>query len=226
MKSCSAAIARGRDMAAMPKSAGVRGEARNWPTGVRLSIAASMAWRLLNHRYLETTVYRSLLSALIVYAIGCVVPTPLEADTTMANFPPTIIKGEPLEFGVITEDAADKNGWFLGVVAADPDPTDTLSARLYWKNGDEYFRLAEDIVLNPTTGLTPNDTTRHEGTFALFPYCALIGNGPNQLIYAYVSDYLYPQTFGPPKGFPDLGSQPTSLLPGHFDSKFWVVTCK
>lgn len=192
-----------------------------------------MAWRLLCVRTLEIAVTRSLLSALVVYAIGCVVPTPLEAGNN-APYPPTVIKGEPLDFGSIPEDARDQMDWYLGVVASDPNPSHMLSARLYWKNGNNYTRMADDIVLTSFTGLTNEDKTRREGSFTRLQYCKFLGNDVERFVYVYVSNGTYP---GSTNNFPcaklvngvcvDEGAvQPSALTPGTFSFNYWAITCQ
>jgi hypothetical protein len=157
---------------------------------------------------------RLVLVLVVMAACGCGQAPPVKSR-------PTIVRGEPYDFGPITESAADPKGWFLGVVAADPDLNATLTARLFWKSGDQYIRLSDDIILSPAPGL--GDATDREGKFASTTYCTFLGKDAEQFVYAYVSNALYGASM---VGFPDDTSKPSDISPGTFDSKYWVVTCK
>ncbi len=165
---------------------------------------------------------RSLLSGLIAWCVGCVVPTPLEADAGSPTTP-VIVKGEPFAFGPVTEDAS--KSWFLGGVAWDPNPDDLLTARLCVASGDECVRLSDDRVMTPL-----GDPSQREQKFSN-RFCLLLGDvGVEKFVYLYVSNHLYPPppTALPntsPTGFPDPDLIGT-LVPGTYDAKYWVVTCR
>jgi hypothetical protein len=164
-----------------------------------------LARRLLAPAALGFLVPRILVSALTIWAVGCIIPAPLEAEPTPQQHAPLILSGDPA-FGPAIEPT--NMSWTVSVTATDENPDDVLYARLYWHNANTYVRLIDDIILKPTTG------NQRFGAFSANRFCAFIGTG-DQYIWVFVQDTQLP---GP-------DAQPTDLT-GRYDSKYWVVNCQ
>ena len=154
---------------------------------------------------------RSLLSAAAIYAIGCVIPAPLESRE--AQHHPQIVAGLPADFGYIDKPASSE--WAVGVAAVDQDVDDVLTARLMVRDGSRYIRLTEDIRLQASN---KDDLTLRRGSFLSLQYCAFrpFESMPPPLLYVCVTD----GTFKRPDSSPDEPDFATS-----FDCKYWIVRC-
>jgi hypothetical protein len=180
----------------------------------------SLARRLLVHA--RSTVARLLPTSLVVYAVGCIVPTPLEQEQPPPNSAPQITAGDPDflkgPFNPGTHDAE----WNFGVTAVDTDVGDELRARLWVLLA---ARAGGDAGAPATTLVPASDEIRltataqsqtvRTGQFFQLPYCVLLSLAPNTpyLFYVYVADVPFPS------------DNPADLKPGHFDFKSWTVTC-
>lgn len=173
-----------------------------------------MARRLLPAAAVQSLAMRSLLAGLLIYAIGCVVPTPLEQEgDPPANHSPVIVSGEPdFASGPYTPFHAD-DVWNFEVTADDPDVDDTLEARLYRLDGARLLPVPSPIFL---TAPDADHLTRRSGQFFGTAYCEFSGAMPQQeyLFYVYVSDLPFPAS-----------GSPGELRDGHYDYKYWVVRC-
>jgi hypothetical protein len=136
-----------------------------------------------------------LLGALAIALAGCGNPPPPCTSHT-----PLIERGDPA-FGAIVEPA--DLPFRLGVVASSLCK-DTLYARLYWRNGPQSLRLADDVVVQSGAAY-----------FSTIRYCALVGRGPRRFD-VYVLDGAF--------GSPEL--QPDELPAGRYASGGWDVTCQ
>ncbi|MSP63562.1 MAG: hypothetical protein EXR72_25105 [Myxococcales bacterium] len=165
---------------------------------------------------LRTTVPRTLLTALTIYSVGCIVPTPLEAERLNANHPPLIVKGTPSDFGILTVNKSDPNGWTVGVVASDEDEGDTLYARMTLKNGDLFQTLIDPIIL---TG------SPREGRFPMNTYCPFLKDIPDPLVYVFVTDGKFASHTSQPgkPGFLAAKDAAGNPLSQFYDSNFWLV---
>jgi hypothetical protein len=155
-----------------------------------------------------------------IWAVGCVVPAPLQAEQGGPPTAPRITSGsingqETPYFGSFTESTAD---WTLGVTASDPDPNAKLVARLYSLQGGLFYKLSFDgggLPLQPVT----NELTTHHADFPSGDYCGLIKSrgtaGTPYPVYVFVAD----------QPFTDL-SPPNQFTLGQSDFKSWSVTCQ
>jgi hypothetical protein len=163
-----------------------------------------MARRLLR-RCDAAIMGRSLVTAITIWAIGCVIPTPLETESG-ANHPPVIVSGTPdFTQGVVTHRTTDV--FDFGVHVADQDLDQTLSALLYYKAGDQFIPLSSVATLDPATR-----THIFSGL-----YCKEIAPETSTLVFVYASDLGFPTDFSP--------ASPPSEMAGHFDYKYWVLDC-
>jgi hypothetical protein len=171
---------------------------------------SSLARRLLLGRTTEDTVLRLLASALAVYTVGCIVPTPLEAETAPPNHAPKIIAGFPDFVGMTPySPESAKNAWAFSVTAVDLDVGDTLQAHLYLLAGN-------DLAVQNQTTLTPtaSDPTVRTGEFAQAAFCADRNSGQSYYFYVYVSDRPFP-----------ADDNPKELKQADSDFRVWVVLC-
>jgi hypothetical protein len=96
------------------------------------------------------------LYALVIYGIGCVIPTPLDQAQAQPNLPPVIITNSTdypptsPKFGLLARLSTDQVT--IHVVAEDPNQTDQLTARLFVQRGDKLDWFG------PETKLTQLDT--------------------------------------------------------------------
>src|SRR5215469_6790963 len=68
----------------------------------------------------------TLVSASVIYLIGCVIPTPLEEEPLPVNYPPVLTKADP-PFGPLAHQRSDP--FDLKVFADDPNIQDILKIR-------------------------------------------------------------------------------------------------
>jgi hypothetical protein len=184
---------------------------RPFPDGARG--LRRLAWRLLFGSAIEDAVRRLLACALAIYCVGCIVPTPLEAETPPPNHAPQIIGGYP-DFVKQTPFSPPVNGgmssgsWAFSVTAVDLDVADTLAAHLYVNTGGALAPEGQ-IVLTATS-----DPTVRTGQFQPANYCALGTPGESYYFYVYVSDRPFPED-----------NNPAELKQGDFAFAYWVVQC-
>lgn len=146
---------------------------------------------------------------------GCVLPVPLQEESgSTASHPPQIVAGEPVDFlqaRKIVVSASE--AWAFGITVSDPDPpgTQTLEARLYLRDGAQFLPFAQI----PLTA-SQSDATVYHGQTVSTPFCQLVTAraGPEYLFFVFVSDVPFPNS-----------GLPSDLRPGHFDFKYWVVSC-
>lgn len=185
------------------------------PKSLPLIIAQRMAQQLLNRGRL---VANTALYALAIYAVGCIVPTPLDQTPPPVNHPPMFVTSKVSPpFGPISFTQSDL--FELSVVVDDPDAgepgtQDDFYVRLFyltggklvWDNSEAHLRL----------GQPPDPMNPHllYGTFPATQRCLFAPNksGTNYL-YAVVSDR------------PFSNSNPASSEAGLTDSNHWELTC-
>src|SRR4051794_32847613 len=75
-------------------------------------------------------VYNSALYGMVIYCIGCVIPTPLDRAPAQQNFQPAFVTSrvQPA-FGPTSESVSSPLA--LSIAATDPNPDDTLKVRLF-----------------------------------------------------------------------------------------------
>lgn len=179
---------------------------------IRLGLpgAQSLARRLL--KKWPKLVNDTVLYSLVIYSIGCVIPTQLDREQTPTNFPPVWVtsmmnpqfgplpqvKGVPIE---------------LTLFASDPNLTDKLVAQAFILNADGTYQVTNTpTTLNsPTpTGDAYKDSIR-AGQFEPFDYCGNLKTGPYQL-FAFVADR------------PFIGNT-EKVNGGLSDSNYWELNC-
>jgi hypothetical protein len=180
-----------------------------------------VARRLLQHPLVETTVFRTLLSAVAIYAVGCIIPTPLEAEKPSPNHPPIITGAtEPVDFqqSPLYTAPSRQAQFAFNVNASDEDVGDTLVAYLAYINGGTLGSPLQSGIMTASS----TDLTARSAEFLPGEYCVNLNltSGRPYPFFVYVVDIALPQPV-------DL----TTLTPaderyaGHYDFKDWVVTC-
>ena len=187
---------------------------KSW-INIGLSTVKGLAWRLLHARgkiLADTVVY-----ALIIYAVGCIIPTPLDQQSATINQHPSLRpdKADP-QFGPIIHMQDDL--FELSIGADDPDLQDELHARLFQldptTNKLIYLGNNEILLTSPSVP-DPNDPSLRLGTFAAQPFCLgrSTTNGPI-LLYVVVADRPFSTT------------DPSMVVAGGLtDSNHWELTC-
>jgi hypothetical protein len=121
--------------------------------------------------------------ATLLPSSGCVVPAPLEQEADPVNYRPVLISAEPA-FGRVTREVG--NEIELKVVVDDPNPQDTITARLFRQlQPDQAPQFVAEIP-RLESAANPSKPTYRTGTFVAkklcdFPY----GSGT---YYAVVAD--------------------------------------
>ena len=152
----------------------------------------------------------SLLSALAIWAIGCVIPTPLAPDTS-GNDPPHIFTAEP-DFAAGLQVHNTSDTLTFKVTAVDVNEGQRLEARLFLKAGESFSQLGREEMTTSTA-----DPTRYRASFDGIQVCALGGADPQKLLYIFVADTAFPMGFTPANRPADFDS--------HYDFNYWVVVC-
>ena len=158
----------------------------------------------------------TLLYALAIYGVGCIIPTTLDPETAPPNIAPMLVSANPV-FGPLPHQANDR--FDLTVTVNDPDdntstPPETVHARLFI--ADQTMPVTyipatnEDIVLAPF-----GDGTLRQGTFMSETLCAARG-GRTVYLYVFVADRPYKLTDP---------TQVQVMAGGGIDSNYWVLTC-
>jgi hypothetical protein len=150
-----------------------------------------------------------LASALAIWAIGCVIPTPLAPDNS-GNVPPAIISGDP-EFTAVPLVHSENDQLTLKINAVDANADQLLEARLFFKTGNSFTQLGREEMARSAA-----DPTSHRATFDGIQVCRL-GSDPQKLLYIFVADTDFPMNFDPAKRPSDFES--------HSDFSYWVVVC-
>lgn len=197
-----AAVAVNRDMNV---AAGVRPGAGARPI-------AALARRLLGVRPARKMLHTSLIGSLVVFAVGCVIPTPLDEAPVGSNHKPEIVSGTPAFLGgTVLVDPYDATLTF-SVKADDLDLGDSLEARLYRLDGSS-FVLVQSITL---VTVNSNNLSERSGDFtAQFCSAGNLAHGQQFNLFIFVSDIGFPKS-----------NDPRDLAPEHSDSRNWVLTCK
>lgn len=156
---------------------------------------------------------RVLLSSVGIWAIGCIIPTPLEAEPNSLNRPPSIVRSIPdfRESPVGVTQSSDVRRF--EVQASDPDNGEEQSQRLiarFYRKERQVFGLAGEIRLsNAGTGV-------QSGTFVEQP--CLLSTERQPLLYVFVADKDFPEDFNP-------SGDPNDTFTDHFDFGYWVIQC-
>jgi hypothetical protein len=184
--------------------------------GLGLRSTERLARRLLDRG--PRIVSDTIVYALVIYSVGCIVPTPLDHTEAPTNYAPTFVtsKVNP-PFGPISFTQSDL--FELNIVVDDPDvgepgSQDDLYARLFYLDNENLVWDASQIRL--TAAPVPDPTNPHlrYGTFPASRRCLFAPNksGINYL-YAVVSDRPFSNT------------NPSTSDAGLTDTNHWELTC-
>jgi hypothetical protein len=156
----------------------------------------------------------TLLYALVIYGVGCIVPTPLDPQVPQADLPPVFVTTQiQPPFGPITHQAADV--FDFQILADDPSDNnpnsqDDLWVRLFWPGATPGSLMWTGYEIQLTSSM-PGSTQR-QGAFMPLQYCSYAPNrtGENYL-YAILSNRRFNQT--------------GATTDGKTDTNYWVLTC-
>jgi hypothetical protein len=166
-----------------------------------------LARRLL-HRA-PKVVSETVLYALTIYAVGCVIPTPLDRQPGATNFAPSIdVDQTQPPLGPITRTSDSRWAWH--VAATDPNIDDTLSAVIMERLGNGSFIFVADVNMTKLSILDVRQPARWSGDTALSLWCTLLKSGVHYL-YAFVSDQMFIDS--------------TEKSDGLVTSNHWELTC-
>ncbi len=168
-----------------------------------------LARRLL-HRAAKV-VSETVLYALTIYAVGCVIPTPLDRQPAATNYPPSIdVDQTQPPLGPLTRSSSSDMRWVWHVAATDPNVDDTLSAVIMERLGNGSFTFVATVTMTKLPILNPRDPARWSGDTAQAQWCA--GRTPGvHYMYAFVSDQMF--------------NDSTEESDGLVDSNHWELTC-
>lgn len=160
----------------------------------------------------------TVLYALVIYSVGCIVPTPLDQTPPPTNFAPTFVTSKVSPpFGPIAFTQSD--AFELTVVvddpdAGEPDSQDDVYARLFYLSGGKLVWDNSQIQLTPAQPPDPMNPHLLYGTFPATQRCLFAPNknGTNYL-YAVVSDRKFSAT------------DPTTSDGGLTDANHWELSC-
>jgi hypothetical protein len=175
----------------------------------RKRLPPALACKLL--RTLRGIVADSVLFGIVIYSIGCIVPTPLDQSQPPKNYPPVFQSATP-PFGPLHQ--AQTDVFNISLIVDDPDDQDSTSqddihVRLFFKNGEQFITAYGDQKMVPSSTTDPTPTLRYASFDAIAP---CFGRTGVQYLYAIVSD----------RGFDAMNpSQPLGLS----DSNHWELTC-
>jgi hypothetical protein len=161
----------------------------------------SRRWKLVND---------TIFFALVIYSVGCIVPTTLDAQTQPMNYSPVIVSATP-PFGPFAHKATDSWSWAL--TASDPNPGDVLSGRIFIvdKSSNQYLKLA-DVPMTSQQSTDPTLKLYRSGETSVEPWCATRVPDTYEIV-AFVSD----------RGF--INDTSTMSNGGLEDSNHWELTC-
>jgi hypothetical protein len=159
----------------------------------------------------------TLLYALAIYGVGCIIPTQLDPEAAQPNIAPMLVGANPV-FGPLTRQASEH--FDFTVTVNDPDdntssPPETIHARLFFADqttSPVTYKMAttEDITLPPF-----GDGTLRQGTFMNETLCFDRG-GTTLYLYVFVADRPFNLTDP---------TQVQVMAGGGIDSNYWVLTC-
>jgi hypothetical protein len=182
--------------------------------GRRFTGARALARWLLSR--LPRIVSDTALYALVIYGVGCVIPTPLDQAQQPPNYGPVFVttkvnppfgpiahtQSDPFEIDVVVDDPDD----------ADPTTNDDLHARLFFLGtGGALLWDGSDIPLRAPQVPDPTNPTWRYGTFPAAARC--FGRTGVQYLYAIVSDR------------PFKSDQPSTSNGGLTDTNHWELSC-
>ena len=186
---------------------------RNYTDTFILRGVRGLARRLLNSR--RKLVNNTVLYSLVIYSIGCVIPTQLDREQTPTNYPPVWVTSMVMPpFGLLAP--AKDTQTQINLFASDPNLDDTLVARAFLYDGlTKMYQIRNTpatLSLPPVTSTSdPLQATIRAGNFEPFDYCSDLNQG-TYFLYAFVADR------------PFVGN--TNVVNGGLsDSNHWELMC-
>jgi hypothetical protein len=156
-------------------------------------------------------VYNSALYGMVIYCIGCVIPTPLDRAPAPTNYSPVFVttRVNPA-FGQMSE--AITSGITLSFAATDPNHDDLLTVHLFDTDstGTQFFIGGTPLTIPSTPD--PDDPDLRLGTLET-ALCLHNQSGDKREVFAVVADRDF------------MGSQPKVQEGGLSDTNHWELTC-
>lgn len=178
---------------------------------------AGMARRVL--RVALGIVSNSALYGMVMWCIGCVIPTPLDREPAPVNYRPTFVTTQVTPpFGPLTERIGSL-GTNISIAATDPNADDTLVVHLFQPDtatpGNFVF-IANNVTLAYPSQPDNEDPNLRIGTFDPTPHlCLNARDGDKFDIFAAVAD----------RPFNSPPANVTLAAGGLTDMNHWEVTC-
>ena len=173
-----------------------------------INVRARLARRLL--RWGTRLVQHTALYGLVIYAIGCVIPTPLDRAPSPTNYSPVFVANRVSpEFGPMTAQVGQPRSFTLA--ATDPNLEDTLLVRFYTKDsaGSPLFSGIQGQL---NSAKDPEDPTLRLGTIDAAPCPLGQLQGVTFDYYVVVADRDF--------------TMPTKVAEGGLsDTNHWELTC-
>jgi hypothetical protein len=134
----------------------------------------------------KKVVSQTVFYALTIYAVGCVIPTPLDRQPAATNYAPSIdVQLTQPTLGPLTR--TTDNRWSWHVVASDPNVDDTLEAVVVERFGNGSYNFIASVNLTKLSILDPRDPARWSGDSKEAQWCHTFTPGIHYL-YAFVAD--------------------------------------
>jgi hypothetical protein len=184
----------------------------------RIQVGNGLARGLLHK--LPRIVSDTVLYTVVIYSVGCIIPTPLDRAPASTNNRPVFVTDQVNPtFGFITHPQFD--AFPITIVVDDPDDQestsqDDLFTRLFLQDlttGNLGY-TGEEIGLSPASVPDPMHPTLRYGSFNAVPRCQGRA-GTTQYLYAIVSDRKF-STTDPTKPASDAGLT---------DTNHWELSC-
>jgi hypothetical protein len=178
-----------------------------------LTMLARMARRVLDRPW--KVVNHTVLYALTIYGVGCVIPTPLDRQPTPTNYAPSIdtMLTTPT-LGPINRTLENRFSWH--VEATDPNVNDTLYAQIAERIGDGVYENWFVISLNKQTILDERQPAHFTGDSTPNTWCNTFGGAGVHYIYLFVADQPFSTNLDMSNPF---------VTAGMLDSNHWELTC-
>ena len=161
------------------------------------------------------TVADTLVYAVVIYAVGCIIPTPLDQQPLQQNLPPVIRADKVMPpFGPITHQQDDL--FDLSIFASDPDDTlptsqDSLRFRLYFRLADGKLSYDGNEEFVMTSAHDPTDPTLVTATTSQ-RFCQ--GRSGTYYLYVIVADRPF-----------QMADDTQVVAGGGSDQNHWELTC-
>jgi hypothetical protein len=157
-------------------------------------------------------VYNSALYGMVIYCVGCVIPTPLDRAPAETNFSPVFVTSRVTPaFGPTS--VAITGTLNLSLAATDPNRDDVLTVRLFEPlPTGELFYTQQTTTLNLPSPADVDDPNLRLGS-ATPPICLNAHAGDTFDLYAIVADRDF------------MGTEARVQAGGLSDSNHWEVTC-